>query len=351
MEKMRIGFVGVGSMGQMAHLANYVNVEGCEVAALAEVRPELGRKVAARYGIAKVYADHRAMLASEALDGVVASQPFMRHALLLPEIYPKVKHVFTEKPLALAVEAGERLVEAAADARCIHMVGYHKRSDPATAHAKQVIERWKAGGEMGRLRYVRIQMPAGDWIAGGFTGLIRTDEKAPTLESEPPPPGMDADTAEAYAAFVNYYIHQVNLMRYLLGEPYRVTYAEKSGVLMAVESESGVAGVMEMTPYRTTVAWEESALVAFEKGYVVLRLPAPLTVNRAGTVEIYRDPGDGATPERTMPTMPWVHAMRRQAENFVKVCRGEMKPPCDAAEALEDLKVARDYLLKRKALT
>ena len=351
MEKMRIGFVGVGSMGQMAHLANYVNVEGCEVAALAEVRPELGRKVAARYGIAKVYADHRAMLASEALDGVVASQPFERHAVLLPEIYPKVKHVFTEKPLALAVEVGERLVEAAADARCIHMVGYHKRSDPATACAKQVIERWKATGEVGRLRYVRILMPAGNWIAEGFTGLIRTDEKAPTLELEPPPPGMDADTAKAYSAFVNYYIHQVNLMRYLLGEPYRVTYAEKSGVLMAVESESGVAGVIEMTPYWTTVAWEESAFVAFERGYVALSLPAPLTVNRAGTVEIHRDPGEGATPDCTIPTMPWVHAMRRQAENFVKVCKGEMKPPCDAAEALEDLKVARDYLLKRKALT
>jgi hypothetical protein len=47
-----------------------------------------------------------------------------------------------------------------------------------------------------------------------------------------------------------------------------VSYAEKTGVLMAVRSDSGVPGVIEMTPYRTTVEWEESALVAFEKGYV-----------------------------------------------------------------------------------
>jgi hypothetical protein len=70
-------------------------------------------------------------------------------------------------------------------------------------------------------------------------------------------------------------------------------------------------------------------------------------VNRAGTVEVYSDPGDGAAPERTLPTMPYVHAMRQQAMNFLKVCRGEMKPPCDAAEALEDLKVARQYIRLR----
>ena len=119
-------------------------------------------------------------------------------------------------------------------------------------------------------------------------------------------------------------------------------------MLLAVESDSGIAGVIEMTPYRTTVDWEESALVAFEKGYVKLRLPAPLATNRAGTVEVYADPGNGATPHADGPTLPWVHAMRQQAINFVKVCQGEMTPPCDAAEAVEDLKVARDYIRMRR---
>ena len=50
-EKVRIGFVGVGSMGQCAHLKNYVTVDGCEVVAIAELREGLGRRVAARYGV------------------------------------------------------------------------------------------------------------------------------------------------------------------------------------------------------------------------------------------------------------------------------------------------------------
>jgi hypothetical protein len=36
--------------------------------------------------------------------------------------------------------------------------------------------------------------------------------------------------------------------------------------------------------------------------------------------------------------------MRQQAMNFVAALRGDMQPPCEAAEALEDLKVAREYI-------
>jgi len=344
MGKIKLGFVGVGLMGQMAHLKNYVNIDDCQVVALAEIREKTGALVAARYGIANVYHDHHQMLDAETLDGIVVSQMFTRHAVLLPELYGRVKHIFTEKPLAASVDAGRQLAEAAAKAGCVHMVGYHKRSDPATIYVMKVIDEWRISGRMGKLKYVRMTMPAGDWITGGFIGLLDAGDTLPALPVEPAPTDMDPATAEQYVAFVNYYIHQINLMRYILSEPYRVTYAEASGVLLAVESESGIPGVIEMTPYRTTVKWEEQVLIAFENGYIILRLPAPLAVNRAGTVEIYTDPGDDATPQRTCPSLPWVHAMRQQAINFVKVCKGEMKPPCDAAEAAEDLKVARDVI-------
>ena len=347
MNEVRIGFVGVGSMGQMAHLQNYVHIDGCQVVALAELRPKTARAVADRYGIARVYRNHREMLAAEPLDGVVASQPFTAHASLLPDLYGHVKHVFTEKPLAVSVAAGESLARAAAEADCVHMVGYNKRSDPATEHARAVIDEWTRTGQMGSLRYVRITMPPGDWIASGFAGLLKEDDPAPELPVEPKPADMSDEVYRAYVSFVNYYIHQVNLMRHLLGEPYRVAHVDRAGILLVVQSRSGVSGIIEMAPYQTSVEWQESALIAFDRGYIVLGLPAPLAVNRCGTVEVYSDPGDGVTPEHRQPVMPPIHAMRRQAENFVKVCRGEMAPPCDAAEAVEDLRVARDTIQLR----
>ena len=333
----------------MAHLRNYVQIEGCRVVSCTEPREATAAAVAAHYGIEKVYPDNLSMLAAEELDGVVASQPFGRHAALLPEIYPRVKHVLTEKPLCIEPGAGERLAGLASENGCTHMVGYHKRSDPATEHAKAVIDELKADGRLGRLTYVRILMPAGDWTANGFTGVIDAGDRPPggTLEEEVDSGDMDAATREKYIAFVNYYIHQVNLLRHLLGEPYEVTYADPNDVMLAVTTAGGASGCIEMTPYRTTTAWEEGVLVGFEKGYVKLDLPAPLAVHRAGRVEIYEDPGDGAQPVRTEPTMPWVHAMQRQAENFVAVCRGDRPPPCDAAEAVLDLQVAREYIRQR----
>ena len=224
------------------------------------------------------------------------------------------------------------------------MVGYHKRSDPATMFAKAEIDRLKQTGELGKLTYVRITMPAGDWIANGFIGLINEGDPQPQLDFDPPASDLSAEDNAAYIRFVNYYIHQVNLLRHLLGEPYRVTYADPSGVLLAGQSKGGVPCVLEMSPYQTTIDWQESALVSFERGYVKLDLPAPIAQNRPGRVELFRDPGNGAMPQTVVPQLPWVHAHRQQAINFIRAIQGEMQPMCDSVEALEDLRVAREYL-------
>jgi len=342
--KIRIGFVGVGNMGQAAHLRNYAALPECSVVAIAEVRPLLAQQVAQRYGVSRVYRSAAEMLAHEQLDGIVAPQQFTQHGLVIPPLYAAGIPVLTEKPLAASVAVGERMLAALREGGSWHMVGYHKRSDPATIYARQEIARLRDSGELGALRYVRIIMPAGDWIAGGFDDLIRSDEPVPPPDADPPAADMDEATYKEYVSFVNYYIHQVNLMRYLLGEPYSVTYADPSGVLLAVQSDSGVAGVIEMSPYGTSLGWQEAALVAFEHGYVKLELPAPLAQHVPGRVEILRDPGQGRPPETIVPVLPPVHAMRQQAMNFIAAIKGERTPPCEAAEALEDLRVAHTYL-------
>ena len=127
-----------------------------------------------------------------------------------------------------------------------HAWGYHKRSDPATEYAKQAIEEWKRSGECGKMRYIRLSMPPGDWIAGGFTDFINSSEPTGNLESDPAPDDMDVATASEYTGFVNYYIHQVNLLRHLLGESYAVSYADPAKVLFVAHSASGVPCTIEM---------------------------------------------------------------------------------------------------------
>ena len=341
---LKIGFCGVGMMGQCAHLRNYATLEECDVVALAEPRAKTAQLVATHYGIPNVYADFSDMLAAEKLDAVVASQPFDRHGVLVPELLKAGIPIFTEKPIAGAVAAGERIVAADAASDGFLMVGYHKRSDPATMWTVEQIRALKDSGELGRLTYVRILMPAGDWVERGFDTAINGGDEPLALEMDPPADDMDDDTFMHYTCFVNYYIHQVNLARHLLGENWNVTYADPSGVMLAGTSDSGAAVTIEMTPYATSEGWEESALVAFEKGYFNLQLPPPLAIGRAGVVEFYKDPGEGATPSRTSPTLRPIGAMRQQARNFLAAVRGDQPPMCNAPDALADIQVAREYV-------
>ncbi|MDF2439052.1 MAG: hypothetical protein JWN98_36, partial [Abditibacteriota bacterium] len=216
MKKVRLGFVGVGNMGQGAHLRNYASLPDCEVVALAEVRPLLAQRVAARYSVPHIYASADEMVQQEQLDGLIAPQPFDRHGQLVAPLYRFGLPILTEKPLAHSVEVGEAMIAQLERGGSWHMVGYHKRSDPATVWANAEIERLQSTSELGALRYVRITMPPGDWIAGGFHELLGSDEPMPPLERDEVPSDMDESTFAAYVSFVNYYIHQVNLLRHLL---------------------------------------------------------------------------------------------------------------------------------------
>ncbi|QGQ94558.1 gfo/Idh/MocA family oxidoreductase [Paenibacillus psychroresistens] len=341
--KLKLGFVGTGGMGQMAHLSNYaVLKEECEVVAIAEPRPQLAQTVAARYGIPQVFSSHEELLLHGGVDAIIAAQPYTRHSILIPDILRAGLPVFTEKPLTLSVSAGEKLASLSEELGVLHMVGYHKRSDPAMEYAKKLVEEWKQSGEFGKLNYIRVTMPPGDWVSGADMPL-GTDEAGVPGELEPLPPEFDQANGKKYDIFVNYYIHQVNAIRFLLGEPYKVTFADRSGVLLAGESESGVCVTLEMAPYSTSIEWHEGILVAFEKGFIKIDLPAPLVRQIAGRVIVMRDNGKSA-PSYSEPIMPNVSAMRNQAKNFLAAVRGERPAPCAAKEALEDLKVARDYI-------
>lgn len=342
--RIRIAFVGAGQMGQAAHLQNYASLrDECEVVALAESKPQQAAAVASRYGIPRVYASHLELLEQGGFDAIVAAQPFTRHGVLIPDLAKAGVPIFTEKPIASSITVARQILAALDENNTWLMAGYHKRNDPATIYAKQVIDSWKQSGEFGKLRYIRIAMPPGDWIAAGFNDNLVFDETVPALENDPPPSDMDEATRQRYEAFVNYYIHQVNLLRHLLGEDFTVSYADPAGILLVAHSASGIPCTIEMATHSTGLDWQEEAFVAFERGHVTLSLPAPLTRNRAGQVEVYRDP-QGGIAETIRPTLPWLDAMRNQALNFIQAVRGERPAACLAPEALQDLLAAREYI-------
>ena len=355
MSKIRIGFVGVGGMGQAAHLHHYVNNGDCEVVAIAEIRPKMRAAVQHRWNIPHAFATHTEMLAAHAsgvcpLDGIVAIQQFTLHGQLVPQLLAAKIPVITEKPIGRSTEAADLIIAAEqANPGSRSVVGYHKRSDPATAWVTAKMRELAKSGELGTLRYVRVTMPPGDWIAGGFVQNIWTDDPGFTdkVAWDPIPAGFTEQQAKDHEGFVNYYIHQVNLLRLLLGEDYRATYADPSGVVLHVHSDSGVPAVLEMAPWSNTTEWQEAAVVCYEKGWIRLRLFAPLTALRAGEVEMNVDGGNGdngGNPCTIRPTMPHIGAMQQQAANFLKLIRGDTTDLCGAADAKKDIQIADAYI-------
>src|SRR5438034_3345851 len=213
-------------MGQLAHIRSYALLKDeCELVALAEPRQRTAELVAARYGIGRVYRDHRELLDSEQLDGLVAAQRYTHHAALLPELFPRVPHLFTEKPLALSAAEGDRLASLANEAGCVHMRGYQRRCDPATREAKRTVDAWKASGEVGELRYVRVCYTDGDWTGNAGAALIDVGEQPPPAEEEMPPPEFaDEEALWALSTAADTLVHPLNLIRHFLGERYGVVF-------------------------------------------------------------------------------------------------------------------------------
>ena len=101
--------VGVGYIGQIAHLANYAEMEGCEVTAIAEIRPSLRDAVQAHYGIPQAFTSHRELLDNADLDAVVAVTSRHHTGPVALDCLKAGKHLLTEKPMAATLGQAEPL--------------------------------------------------------------------------------------------------------------------------------------------------------------------------------------------------------------------------------------------------
>lgn len=346
---MKVGFVGAGKHAQTVHIPNFKDQPDCEIACIMDADVELAGKVAGRFDIPKVYGSHTEMLRGEKLDAVVVvlnAIPFMES--LLCELMDAGIPTLSEKPLAGSVPAGERIVAQWKKTGTPLYIGHNKRCDPASVWAKSEISKALKSGELGAMRYLRMHVSlAGDWTTGLYRSAIKgtavpTATQRPDSEFE----GMSAMAREKFFWFIMARSHQLDFMRHLLGAPYHIKYAEASGTILAVESELGVPAVYECTPFNSTKDWREHAAVFFDKGFVKIDAPAPLAVNRAGTAELFKDTGADALPTTIMPVFAYKSSMFSLAETFMAALRGESTPLCTPAEALETLKIAREWVIK-----
>ena len=224
---VKLGVVGAGFVGQHAHLGNYATLPGAKVVALAELRPELGRAVAQRFDIPRVYSSHTEMLRDPEVEAVVAITARPMTGPIAFDCLNAGLHLITEKPMAGTAAQAEKLVRVAHERKLVYVVGYMRRHDAGVLLAKELLDQVTKSGELGQLTFVRAHCFGGDAYCG-IAGHVTTDEKVPeSAASWPLSPDWvpDAEKPE-FAWFMNVYCHNVNLLRFLMGSDPTVTHVE-----------------------------------------------------------------------------------------------------------------------------
>lgn len=141
----KVALLGCGSWGR--NLArNFAELQA--LAAIYDVDAATAAKMAEQFGVKPASLD--AILQNPEISGVVIAASAVAHADLASAAFAAGKHVFVEKPLALDLDTGERVVAEARRAGKVLMVGHLLQYHPAFITLLGLVRQNK----LGRLRYL-----------------------------------------------------------------------------------------------------------------------------------------------------------------------------------------------------
>jgi predicted dehydrogenase len=140
MKRLRVGVVGCGLVAQVMHLPYLRELDDrYEVRAVCDLSARALRRAGDLFPEARAHARWEDALAEE-LDAVLVLTPGS-HAPVALAAAESGRHVFVEKPMCLNPSEGREMIDAAAAAGVVLMVGYMKRYDPAYEELARVLDR------------------------------------------------------------------------------------------------------------------------------------------------------------------------------------------------------------------
>lgn len=312
MEDIKVGVIGIGSMGRH-HVRNVRETPGETLVALADPAGD-------KFGVAgdmEVLPDVEALIAA-GIEAAVVAVPTAYHLEVATKLADAGVNTLIEKPLARTVEEGEKIVAAFHDAKLVGAVGYVERCNPALIELHKRV----AAGELGEVFQI-------------------------TTRRQGPFPSRIADVG----VIKDLATHDVDLTAWLAGSGYQAISARtarKSGrphedlVLSTGVLENGVLVnhvVNWFSPYKerlTVVTGEKGALVAdtmnstltmYENGTKTVEWDQVANVRGVSVGEVHQYALDQREP------------LRVEHENFLAAINGDASRIVTITDALETLKV------------
>lgn len=135
MKPLRCAVIGVGYLGKF-HAQKYAQIEGCELVAVVDNRPEAAQAVADSLGCRAV-SDHRELLGQ--VDAVSVVVPTQAHYEVCLDFLRAGVHVLVEKPMTTTLAQADELIALAASQGLVLAVGHLERFNPAALALEQVL--------------------------------------------------------------------------------------------------------------------------------------------------------------------------------------------------------------------
>jgi len=188
---IRAAVIGVGAMGRN-HARVYKEIPDVELAAVADLDSVRTGEAARLHG-ARAYADYQVMLKEARPNVVTVAVPTQAHCQVVLNVLEAGCHVLVEKPIAATIEEGRRMIDRAAELDRVLAVGHIERYNPAVIELKRRLDK----GELGQIFQIHARR------LGPFPQRVHD-----------------------VGVIVDLVPHDLDIMRYLMGEKVRRMYAE-----------------------------------------------------------------------------------------------------------------------------
>jgi predicted dehydrogenase len=134
MDKVRVGVVGVGALGQH-HARAYASLPEADLVGVVDPFPGRAEEVARPLGT-KVFPNHSNLFGK--VDAVSIATPTILHAEIGEQFLKEGIHVLVEKPIAHTLEDSDRLILASRQNDRVLQVGHLERFNPAVVQLRKI---------------------------------------------------------------------------------------------------------------------------------------------------------------------------------------------------------------------
>ena len=209
MEKLKVGIIGAGRIGQVHAKSITYHIPQAEIVAISDIYVDGAKKVAAELGIPNCYEDYHEILNNPEIKAVLICSSTDTHADIAIEAAKAGKHIFCEKPVDLTVEKIKAVIAAVKEAGVKLQIGFNRRYDHNFAAIKSMVN----DGKIGDLQIIKIT----------------------SRDPEPPSP---AYVKVSGGIFLDMTVHDFDMARFIGGEVEEV-YVNAA---VLVDPEIGKAG-------------------------------------------------------------------------------------------------------------